>query len=68
MKKNHITRNYSSVDLFRFKKFSEENPELKSHYLLKAYNEIYPELSAKEKLQNLASALGVTIDQLIQKK
>lgn len=51
-------RKYSSYDLIRFRNFSNENPGLKPMELIEAYNEKYPELSAKEKLINLSRALG----------
>ncbi len=50
-------RNYSAVDLLRFVKFVNENPELKGLDKVRAYDKEYPELSSKQKLMNLAQHL-----------
>ena len=56
-----MTRNYSAMDLLRFKNFCKEsqNYGLKPFELIKAYDETYPELSSKEKLINLSKVLGI---------
>lgn len=50
-------REYTKVDLLRFAKFSKENDSLKPMELLKAYDLKYPELSSKQKWDNLVKAL-----------
>lgn len=56
-----MTRDYSAIDLIRFRNFCKEgkNYRLKPSELIKAYNEEYPELSSKEKLINLSKVLGI---------
>lgn len=54
-------REYTKVDLLRFAKFSKENDSLKPMELLKAYDLKYPELSNKEKWDNLVKALGIEV-------
>jgi len=53
VEKPKTRRNYSSLDLVRFHNFALENPDLKPVQLVEKYNETYPELTAKEKLENL---------------
>ena len=46
-------RKYSAIDLLRFRKFAEENPDLKPVDLIVAYNGKYPELTDKQQLENI---------------
>lgn len=50
-------RKYSSLDLIRFANFKKTKPDVPNWVLLKLYNARYPELSALEKLKNIAKAL-----------
>jgi len=52
-------RRYTTFDLIRFRNFAKDNEGLKPVELIKAYNEKYPELTAKEKLINISKALGI---------
>lgn len=52
-------RNYSRIDLLRFRRFANENNHLEPIELLKAYDIKYPELSEKEKLINMAKGLRI---------
>ena len=54
-------RNYTKLDLLRFRTFAEspENKDLNGIELLKKYDLEHPEKSSKEKLANLAKALGI---------
>lgn len=67
--KSHIplqnARAYTIVDLLRFNKFANDNPDLRGAELLKAYNKEFPELSAKEKLNNISNALGMSLPELL---
>lgn len=56
-----MIRNYSQIDLLRFKNFSQlpENLSLKPIELIEAYNKKYPELTSKQKLINLSKALNI---------
>ena len=49
-------RQYTSLDLVQFHKFANEK-NLKGMEAIKAYNKEFPELSAKQKLMNLARSL-----------
>jgi len=51
-------RQYTTLDLIRFRNFAIKNPKLKSLELIKEYNKKYPELTAKEQLINISKALG----------
>ena len=53
-----MARTYTSLDLIRFARFSKENEGLKPIDRLKAYNETYPELTAKQKWENIRKFLG----------
>ena len=55
---------YSKVDLIRAVKLAREKPELNGANFVKAFDELYPRLTAKEKLQNLANALGMSLNEL----
>lgn len=59
-----MRRNYTVVDLVRFAKLSKERAEAKPIDLLKEYNKLYPELSSKQKYENLLKALGMKGDEL----
>ena len=50
-------RRYSGLDLLRFRRFADENPDLKPIDLVRAYNKKYPELSAKEQYENIVKML-----------
>ena len=52
-------RKYSAFDLLRFKRFADENPNLRPIDLVKAYNNKYPELSAKEQYENIVKMLDM---------
>ena len=52
-------RTYTTLDLIRFRNFSNENPDVKPILLIKQYNIKYPELTEKEKLINIAAALDM---------
>lgn len=54
-------RQYSSVDLLRFRQFckEKENRHLSPMDLIRAYNAANPEISSKEKLANLAKAFRI---------
>ena len=52
-------RKYSAIDLLRFKRFSDEHPDLKPMQQIKAYNEKYPELTPKQQLENIFAALDM---------
>jgi len=52
-------RRYTTFDLIRFRNFAKDNEGLKPVELIKAYNDKYPELTAKEKLINISKALGI---------
>lgn len=54
-----MRRNYSIVDLVRFAKLSQERVGEKPIDLLKEYDKKFPELTAKQKYENLLRALGV---------
>jgi hypothetical protein len=58
VKLHAMARTYTSLDLIRFARFSKENEELKPIDRLKAYNDAYPELTAKQKLENIRKFLG----------
>ena len=49
---------FTSLDMVRFVKFSEENQHLKPLERLKKYNAEFPELSEEEKLANIKKWLG----------
>ena len=53
-----MARTYTSLDLIRFAKFSKENEGMKPIDRLKAYNKAYPELSEKQKRENIRKFLG----------
>jgi hypothetical protein len=59
-------RNYSAVDLLRFARFSKENEGFTPIDKLKAYNKMYPELSAKERWENVKKWLGVDLSEAIE--
>jgi|GEM_PF-3305292 len=50
-------RNYNSIDLIRFHNLCLETG-LKGASAVKKYNETYPELTAKQKLENLLRAMN----------
>lgn len=52
-------RKYSRFDLLRFKKFADENKDVAPMQLLRDYDVKYPELSAKQQLENLYAALDM---------
>lgn len=54
-----MRRNYSIVDLVRFAKLSQERVGEKPIDLLKEYDRKFPELTAKQKYENLLRVLGV---------
>jgi len=52
-------RDYTAVDLFRYVRFLQDNPHLKNNiHAVRAYNEKYPKLSAKQMLDNLSKFFG----------
>jgi len=55
-------RKYNKFDLIRFNNFANksENKELKKIELLNKYDKQFPELPAKQKLENLKRNLGLT--------
>lgn len=59
-------RKYTTVDLLRFRVFANDNPDLKAMELIKGYNKKFPELSAKEKIKNLATAIGISVPKLLK--
>lgn len=58
-----MIRKYSMVDLLRFKKYAEENKDLKPMELIKGYNLKYPELTEEQKLKNLIKGLKLMSDE-----
>lgn len=54
-----MRRNYTVVDLLRFARLSKERAEVKPIDLIKEYDKDYPELTAKQKYENLLKALGM---------
>ena len=52
-------RKYNRFDLLRFKKFADENKGVSPLQLLRDYDVKYPELSAKQQLENLYAALDM---------
>lgn len=54
-----VLRKYTMVDLLRFHKFANDNPELKGFDKVRAYNKKHPELSEKQKFINFCQALNL---------
>ena len=54
-----MRRSYTVVDLVRFAQLSKERAKEKPIHLLKEYDKLYPELSSKQKYENLLKALGM---------
>jgi hypothetical protein len=52
-------RKYSQFDLLRFKKFADEHKDVSPLQLIRDYNVKYPELTAKQQLENLYAALDM---------
>lgn len=50
-------RSYTLIDMIRVQKLAQENPELKRIEVVNLYNEKFPELTAKQKYDNLMKAL-----------
>jgi len=57
-----MRRNYTVVDLVRFAQLSKERAQEKPIDLLKEYDKLYPELSSKQKYENLLKSLGMKHD------
>jgi myo-inositol-1-phosphate synthase len=53
-----MRRNYSVIDLIRYAKLSKERAEAKPIDLIKEYDKLYPELTAKQQWENIKEALG----------
>ena len=52
-----LFRKYSSFELIKFAKMWQEKPQMKAYEALKLYNEMYPEKTAEERLNNLIKYL-----------
>jgi len=48
-----MRKNYTGLDMIRMARFAKENPELKPIPLIKAYDKEFPELSARERYENV---------------
>lgn len=58
-----MARNYTMLDLLRFRKYAQENPDLKPMELISGYNSNYPEKTYEEKVKNLLRALEIDFPQ-----
>lgn len=63
-------RDYTTIDLLRFHRFANEsrNKDLNGVELVTEYNKEFPELSPREKLINLCSALDIDPDEFLKSK
>ena len=56
---SNVIRKYNAVDMLRMAKFARENQKLTGMSLLRSYNRKFPELSSKQQLANVFSALDM---------
>lgn len=61
-------RQYSKLDLLRFRRYANENPDLKPIQLIKGYDEKYPELSEEQKLKNIKQYLHIELSETNEQK
>jgi len=51
-------RKYTFFDMIRVQKVADDNPEMSRIEVVKLHDKLYPELTAKQKYDNLMAALN----------